>query len=109
MSAAFFYGVVGTVIFAAGFHGLIRYAHFLRKAIAFNVMGAGIFTFLVALAARDFGGPPDFIPQAMVLTGIVVSVSATAFVLALASKLFTMTGGTDLESSGKSDGGGAVS
>jgi multicomponent Na+:H+ antiporter subunit C len=45
-------------------------------------MGTGVFMVLVATAVSD-GRVADPVPHAMVLTGIVVAVSATAFSLAL--------------------------
>lgn len=98
ISIPFLYGFTGLVIFAIGLRGLLGLAHFLRKALAFNVMSAGIFVFLVALANRSGDGIPDPVPHAMVLTGIVVSVSATAFTLAMAIRLFNLTGCTDFAS-----------
>ena len=48
-------------------------------------MGSGAFLVFVGLAQRD--GAVDPVPQAMVLTGIVVAVAATALALALARRL----------------------
>jgi multicomponent Na+:H+ antiporter subunit C len=59
----------------------------LRKLIALNVTGAGVFHVLVAVAYRGFDAVPDPVPQALVLTGIVVAVSATALALALGQRL----------------------
>ena len=59
----------------------------LRKLIALNVMGAGVFHVLVAVAYRGLDAGPDPVPQALVLTGIVVAVSATALALALSQRL----------------------
>jgi multicomponent Na+:H+ antiporter subunit C len=42
---------------------------------------------LVAVAYRGLDQAPDPVPQALVLTGIVVAVSATALALALWSRL----------------------
>jgi len=50
-------------------------------------MGAGVFMLLIAVAYRGPGLPPDPLPHALVLTGIVVAVSATALALALARRL----------------------
>lgn len=94
MSTGLLYALAGTVLFMAGAAGMILHAHLLRKVIAFNVMGSSAFLVLVGLGQR--GGPPDPVPQAMVLTGIVVSVAATALALALARRLRNLTGATDL-------------
>ncbi len=53
-------------------------------------MGSGAFLVLVGLAQRN--GVPDPVPQAMVLTGIVVAVAATALTLALLRRLQALTG-----------------
>jgi multicomponent Na+:H+ antiporter subunit C len=70
-----------------GLLGLVSGRHPVRKILALNVMGTGIFLFLVAGAARKGLEAPDPVPHAMVLTGIVVAVSATALGLALAGRI----------------------
>ena len=50
-------------------------------------MGAGVFHVLIAIAYRGTTTAPDPVPQAMVLTGIVVAVSATALALILGERL----------------------
>jgi multicomponent Na+:H+ antiporter subunit C len=57
-------------------------------------MGSGIFLVLVGLAQRQDHADP--VPQAMVLTGIVVAVAATALALALVRKLHALSGSLDL-------------
>ena len=53
-------------------------------------MGSGAFLVLVGFAQRD--GTADPVPQAMVLTGIVVAVAATALALALLRRLHVLDG-----------------
>jgi multicomponent Na+:H+ antiporter subunit C len=81
------YAAMGVLLFAMGLLGLVLGRHPVRKILALNVMGTGIFLFLVAAAARDSSGGTDPVPHAMVLTGIVVAVSATALGLALAGRI----------------------
>jgi multicomponent Na+:H+ antiporter subunit C len=95
MSAPLLYSLAGLLCFVIGLRGLIVYGHLLRKALALNVMSTGIFMFLVALAGRAPGGVPDPVPHAMVLTGIVVAVSATAILLTLVTRLHAVTGRVD--------------
>lgn len=97
MTSATLYALTGIIIFILGLRGLIIYEHFLRKVIAINVMGTGIFMFLIAMADRNTGAAPDPVPHAMVLTGIVVAVSATAFILALIVRLYDATGAVTFE------------
>ncbi|MDZ7762564.1 MAG: NADH-quinone oxidoreductase subunit K [Desulfovermiculus sp.] len=78
------------IFLAAGFSAfLLLAAHpdMIRKIMAVNVMAGGVFLFLMSLAYAPAGGIPDPVPQAMVLTGIVVSISATAFALFLAKQI----------------------
>jgi multicomponent Na+:H+ antiporter subunit C len=67
---------------------VVLLAHALRKILAFNLMGSGAFLVLVGLAQRT--GDVDPVPQAMVLTGIVVAVAATALALALVRRLHVL-------------------
>ncbi len=100
MNAQVVYLLAGIGVFAIGLIALIRDPHLFRKIMAVNVMGTGVFLILLTLAARVPDGAPDPISHAMVLTGIVVSVSATAVGLALAKKYHHMTGRTSLPGEG---------
>ena len=90
MNPAFFYAMVGVGLFALGLYALIVHANLLRKILAVNVMGSGVFMLLVALANRSQETDP--VPQAMVITGIVVAISATALALVLVLRLQAETG-----------------
>lgn len=68
-----------------GLFGLARRVHLLHKLLSLNVMGSGVFMLLLTLASRS--DLPDAVPQALVLTGIVVAISATALGLALMHRL----------------------
>lgn len=96
MSPAVFYALVGVGLFTLGLYALIIYTHLLRKILAINVMGSGVFLLLAALASRTQGAVPDPVPQAMVITGIVVTISATALALALMLRLQAETGRAEL-------------
>ncbi len=96
MSTVFLYALVGVVLFSLGLYALIVHAHLLRKILAINVMGSGVFLVLVALAKRTGEDTPDPVPHAMVITGIVVAVSATALALTLMLKLTAETGNAEL-------------
>ena len=94
MSSGLLFACAGALLFAMGIAGVILIGHLLRRILAFNVMGSGIFLILVGLAQRN--AVPDPVPQAMVLTGIVVAVAATALALALARRLHALTGKLEL-------------
>ena len=81
MTTGLLFALAGAALFALGVAGVVLIDHLLRRILAFNVMGSGAFLVLVGLAQH--GDVPDPVPQAMVLTGIVVAVAATALALAL--------------------------
>lgn len=87
----------GSALVAMGAVAFVFQAHVMRKLIAFNVMGAGVFLVLLALAPSAADGRADPIAQALVLTGIVIAIAATALGLALARRHHAATGRTDLE------------
>lgn len=76
------YALAGVLLFATGLGGLFFCPDLLRKILAVNLSGSGVFLVLIALARRQ-PEAPDPVPHALVLTGIVVAVSATAVALAL--------------------------
>jgi len=96
MNMVFLYALVGVGLFCLGLYALIMHAHLLRKILAFNIMGGGVFLVLVALAKRTGEVAPDPVPHAMVITGIVVAVSATALALKLMLKVSEETGNAEL-------------
>ena len=86
------YGITAVVLAGIAIWGFFVRADLLRRVIALNVLGAGIFLLLVAVARRVAGEAPDPVPHAMVLTGIVVAVSASAFALVLLRRIYDATG-----------------
>lgn len=95
MSNGLLFAAVGCLLLVLGMGGVLLLDHLLRRILAFNLMGSGIFLVLVGLAQRS--GSPDPVPQAMVLTGIVVSVAATALALALARRRYAESGSPTLQ------------
>jgi multicomponent Na+:H+ antiporter subunit C len=92
MSSAVCFAIAGVGLLLLGFRALVLRAHLLRKILGVNLMGSGAFLLLVAPAR-----PGDPLPQAMVITGIVVAVSATAFALNLMLRVRQATGETVLQ------------
>lgn len=84
---ALLYQLLGVFLFAFGVHALVMQPGLIRKILALNVMGVGTFMVFVATGYRGAGQAADPVPHAIVLTGIVVAVSATAFALALFQRL----------------------
>ena len=99
------YLLAGAALFVIGFYSLLVQSHLLRRIMALNVMGSGVFLVFIALGAQTPGAIPDPVPHAMVLTGIVVSVCATglALALALADRVQVATNKVELEDGPKAN------
>ncbi|MFN2330146.1 MAG: cation:proton antiporter subunit C [Chromatocurvus sp.] len=90
MSLSLMYALAGVALCSVGLFGFFALAHLLRKLLAFNVMGSGVFLIMVGLAQRH--GEPDPVPQALVLTGIVVAIAATALAVVLIRRYYHLSG-----------------
>ena len=99
MTSAFIYALIAIALFLMGFYALIVQPHLLRKILAINIMGSGVFLLLISLATRAEPAS-DPVPQAMVITGIVVAVSATALALGLMLRLLGAGGRAELPDDG---------
>ncbi|CCE06041.1 conserved membrane hypothetical protein [Bradyrhizobium sp. STM 3843] len=97
-SGATVFGLCAAVAVGLGLYGLITNPQPLRKIIAFNVLGSGVFLLFGVVgrrgAAAGIGNDP--VPQALVITGVVVAFAATALAIALLLRLFQKTGTTTL-------------
>ncbi|MCF7201330.1 NADH-quinone oxidoreductase subunit K [Pseudomonas oligotrophica] len=85
MNASLWWMLTGLALWLLGLHGLLTLRQALRRIIAVNLMGSGVFLLLIALALRS--RPLDPLPVALVVTGLVVAVSATALALRLVNGL----------------------
>jgi len=89
MSAATLFGICSAGLIGLGLFGLIVSLQPLRRILAFNLLGSGVFLFFGVVARRGAaaGLGADPVPQALVITGIVVAFSATALAVALVLRL----------------------
>ena len=105
MSAATIFGLCAAVAVGLGLYGLIVNPQPLRKILAFNLLASGAFLFFGVVARRGaaagFGADP--IPQALVITGMVVAFAATALAVALLLRLFQVSGSATLRASTSTD------
>lgn len=85
MTAATLYGLAGAALAGIGLYGLVVHAEALRRILAFNLLGSGVFLVFGAVAGAGPGADP--VPHAMVITGIVVALAATALAVGLALRL----------------------
>jgi multicomponent Na+:H+ antiporter subunit C len=98
MSAPTLFGLCAALLVGVGLFGVIVHPHPLRKILAFNVVGSGVFVLMGAIARRGAaaGLSGDPVPQALLITGIVVAFAATALAVALLVRLFEATGSITL-------------
>lgn len=81
------FGLAGVALFSLGLRMAFSPRALLRRILAINIAGAGLFLLLVSVAYRGREMAPDPVPHALVLTGIVVAFSATSLALALGRRL----------------------
>ncbi len=99
MSTVTLFGLCAAALVGLGLYGALTHPQPLRKLIAFNLLGSGVFLLFGVFARRGawqaVGGDP--VPQALVITGIVVAFSATALAVALLLRLHETGGGVTLD------------
>ena len=97
------YQIVAVILFCIGFATLFLHPNLIKKIIGLNLMDSAVFLMLAAVGYVDGGKAPIIVngildagyyvnpvPGGLVLTGIVVAVSTTAFFLALTQRLYHM-------------------
>lgn len=100
MTAATLAGFIGSALVGLGLYGLITDPQPIRKILGFNLIGSGVFLLfgIVARKGAAAGFAADPVPQAMVITGIVVAFSASALAIALVLRLYEVAGRVSLRS-----------
>ena len=98
MNAETLFALCACALVGIGLYGLIVQPHPLRKLVAFNIMGSGVFVLFGALAKRGAaaGMAADPVPQALLITAIVVAFAATAVTVALLLRLIESTDSASL-------------
>ena len=103
--------IVSFVLFGVGFSMLVFHKNLIKKIIGMDIMDSGVYLYLTAMGyfkdtfapigggfvtgeEANFANP---IPAGLVLTGIVVSVSVTAIMLALSIRLYKKYHTLDLD------------
>jgi multicomponent Na+:H+ antiporter subunit C len=97
MSTATVFGLCGAALVGLGLYGVICQPAVLRKIVAFNLLGSGVFLLFGVIAHRGggLGGAgigSDPVPQALIITGLVVAFAATALAVGLLLRLTQATG-----------------
>jgi multicomponent Na+:H+ antiporter subunit C len=98
MSVPTLFGLCAAALVGLGLYGVLTNPQPLRKLLAFNLIGNGVFLLFGVIARRGaaagFAGDP--VPHGLLITGIVVAFSATALAVALLLRLFQATGAATL-------------
>ncbi len=102
---------VAILLFGIGFTTLLLHHNLIKKIIGLNIMDTAVFLFLtsqgfiaqrgapiLAEGAEAAAGYVNPVPAGLVLTGIVVSVSVTAVMLALTIRLYRRYHTLDIDS-----------
>ncbi|QVL47198.1 MAG: NADH-quinone oxidoreductase subunit K [Thiocapsa sp.] len=95
MTGPTLYGLCAAALIGLGLYGLICQPGVLRKILAFNLIGSGVFLLFGVIARRGggvlalagSGSDGDPVPQALIITGLVVAFAATAIAVALLVRL----------------------
>jgi multicomponent Na+:H+ antiporter subunit C len=111
------YHYIGAVIlFCIGLYTVIVRRNIIKKLIGLNIMETAVFFFYISLGYLDKGIAPIHVngadpsrmvnplPQALILTGIVVAVSVTALALSLVILLYRQFGTLDVDHLMRDDG-----
>ena len=102
--------VAAVILFGIGFTTLLLHKNMIKKIIGLNIMDTAVYLFLAAMGyvedrlapivengITDADAYINPIPSGLVLTGIVVSVSVTALMLALTIRLYRKYHSLDLD------------
>ncbi len=105
-----YHAYFSVILFAIGFIMLLLSRNMIKKIIGMNIMDSAVYLFLVVQGDVQGAVEPVIregvtdalayvnpIPSSMVLTGIVVSVSVTAFALALTQRLYKKYGTINID------------
>lgn len=105
-----YYETGATILFGVGFTILLLNSNLIKKIIGLNIMDTAIFLFFIAkgyITGREAPiivglnkgtqGYINPVPSSLMLTGIVVAVSTTAFALALIVKVHEKYGTVELD------------
>ena len=103
------FAIASVILFVTGFVNMMVHPNLIKKIVSFNIMDSAAFLMLASrgmIAGRtaailtDGGADTSLyvnpIPAGLVLTGIVVSVSVSAFSLALVQRIYGTYGTVDM-------------
>ncbi len=103
-----YYYLVAIILFVIGVHTMLTHANLIKKVIAMNIMDTAVFLLFVSIGYVHGGVSPILdvtapgsevyvnpLPTALILTGIIVALSVSAYALSLAVKIYEFYGTLD--------------
>ena len=93
-----------SAIFVIGLYTVLTHENLIKRIIGINIMYTAVFLFFISIGYINNANPPivnldqanliyiNPVPSALILTGIVVSVSVTAFSLSLIIRIYESYG-----------------
>jgi multicomponent Na+:H+ antiporter subunit C len=91
-------------LFVIGLYTVLTHENLIKRVIGIDIMYTAVFLFFISIGYINDANPPIIdlgganliyinpVPSALILTGIVVSVSMTAFALSLVIKIYESYG-----------------
>lgn len=105
-----YYETTSIILFGIGFTTLLFHSNLIKKIIGMNIMDTAVFLFftskgyiagkdapIIKGVAKGSSGYINPVPTSLMLTGIVVAVSVTAFALALTVMIYEKYGTIELD------------
>jgi len=103
----YFY-LAAVILFVIGAHTMLTHSNMIKKVIAMNIMDSSVFLLFVAIGYVKGGQAPIIretaemvyvnpLPGALIVTGIVVAVSVTAYALSIIVRIQKSFGTVDCD------------
>ncbi len=103
-----YYYMFAMLLFLIGAFTMLTHPNLIKKIIGLNIMETSVFLLLVSIGYVSGGEAPivtpgaeeiyvNPLPHALILTGLVIAVSITAFALSLIIKIFEHYGTLDTD------------
>jgi len=96
--------IASVLVFFIGFYGLITSKNIIKSIAAIGLMELSVVVFFLGIGftegikppiGQDLSGTADPLPQALVITAIIIGVAVTAITLTMLISLYRQSGSTD--------------
>jgi len=96
--------IASVLVFFIGFYGLVTSKNIIKSIAAIGLMELSVVVFFLSIGfmegiqppiGQDLAGTADPLPQALVITAIIIGVAVTAVTLTMLISLYRQSGSTD--------------